>query len=390
MSWKKGLISTGDNTAHKVLIEEIEAFVTKSLYAGTVTPGANTGDGLLVGQSATENSVAETITVTCTAGGSPATFSVTGSTTGVLPTATTDTTYSESVASFVVYEGSVDFIIGDSFSFPIASGTPRWSTNRLENTPGSDYEAMLQGVGYTGTDEIFVGLKSYDGNYGIKVQGSTTFTGGYSFEDQVGASISYVPMLETTLDYWLISTDQHIKGIIKSGAVYTGFYIGYLDSNATTSQWSYPLVSGGTANSEIRYTDPSNTTLSMFWLSSASAASNVAKIQIFDGTEWLPKSFYGLSMLVWPHNGGVIPSLFNEDGSVVKFPATPIMYSSNSNPPTASQGRVAGELEGVHHISSIGSTVTTESLLIDGNNSYIITQDTNRPSILAAFHLKED
>lgn len=56
-------------TDFKDCLSQIIDFATKAFEAGAATPGSNAGDGIVYGQSASENSVVETWTLECTTGG---------------------------------------------------------------------------------------------------------------------------------------------------------------------------------------------------------------------------------------------------------------------------------------------------------------------------------
>ena len=127
MAWTKRTV-----TNHQDFLDTLRQFTQKEFAAGTVTPGTNTGDGDLYNPSASENSVAETWTITCTtAGGNDvAVFSVSGSASGAQVSATAGVPYSIDEVSFIIIAGTVDFAVSDSFSFAVASSTAEWVQDR--------------------------------------------------------------------------------------------------------------------------------------------------------------------------------------------------------------------------------------------------------------------
>jgi hypothetical protein len=132
--------------------------ITKAL--GTVTAGAgNTGNGTVSGVSlgtlaATGNYVLKCIAAATNGG----TFQVKAPDGKVLPPATVGTGYTSDHINFTVNDGSTDFVIGDSFSIPVAAGSGKVRALNLTGVDGSqdafgiavaDYDATggdLEGV----------------------------------------------------------------------------------------------------------------------------------------------------------------------------------------------------------------------------------------------------
>jgi flagellar hook protein FlgE len=84
--------------------------------AGTPAYGnTNVGNGTVTGEAATAATVAQTITMTAT---SPTQFSVVGSVSGALGTATVGTPFTSSQADFTINAGSTAFAAGDTITLP--------------------------------------------------------------------------------------------------------------------------------------------------------------------------------------------------------------------------------------------------------------------------------
>ncbi len=77
---------------------------------------SGTGNGTMTSLTGGSASIAETFTVACTVGGATGTFTVVGSTSGALASATVGTPYSTTKIAFTLNDGSTDFIIGDTFT----------------------------------------------------------------------------------------------------------------------------------------------------------------------------------------------------------------------------------------------------------------------------------
>lgn len=170
MAWKKGTA-----TDFLDFIDKIESFCTKTLFAGTVSAGGgNTGDGIVYGASATDDSVAETWTLTCTTGGGNgvAIFSVSGSVSGAQANATCGEPYSIAETSFTILGGAADFVATDSFTFAVASGTAEYTVKRGNSTGGNVSNDYLSNVEWgefdsesciVNEDVDTLGLQAYTG-----------------------------------------------------------------------------------------------------------------------------------------------------------------------------------------------------------------------------------
>lgn len=80
-----------------------------------------TGNGFMTSVTGGSASVAETFTITCTVGGPTGTFTVTGSVTGAIASATVGTPYSTNKITFSLVDGSNDFIAGDEFTVEVGA-----------------------------------------------------------------------------------------------------------------------------------------------------------------------------------------------------------------------------------------------------------------------------
>jgi flagellar hook protein FlgE len=107
-----GILSTGTLTfdGNGVLIGD-------SGGAGTPTyGGTNVGNGTVSGLAATASTVAQNITLTAT---SPTQFSVVGSVSGALGTATVGTPFTSGQLDFTINAGSIAFATGDTITVPV-------------------------------------------------------------------------------------------------------------------------------------------------------------------------------------------------------------------------------------------------------------------------------
>lgn len=110
---------TGTASDYLDLIEKLDLFLTQTGHAwGKTFTGTGTGD--LVNYLGTGGSVAETFTITAT---SATTFTVVGSVSGALASATVGTPYTSAKVAFTINAGGTAFVAGDRF---LLNTSPPW------------------------------------------------------------------------------------------------------------------------------------------------------------------------------------------------------------------------------------------------------------------------
>jgi hypothetical protein len=131
-----------------------------------------------------------------------------------------------------------------------------WTTLRYLNpTPYTDptviRELILQGVGLSGTEQIFIGFRAYQSQsadyYNLSVAGFTGYVSGNVFTSQPGYRESGLCAHNLRIDYWLAVNAQRIALALKVGTpVYELGYVGKFLPYGTPGQYPYPLAVIGT------------------------------------------------------------------------------------------------------------------------------------------------
>ena len=116
---------TGTASGYIDLLSILDTFLTATGHCWGLT-FTGTGTGRLRNYIGTASSVAETITVTAT---SSTSFTVVGSVSGSLGTATVGAQYTGTKCAFLIEAGNVAFVSGDAFQF---NTSPKWSRRRLQ------------------------------------------------------------------------------------------------------------------------------------------------------------------------------------------------------------------------------------------------------------------
>lgn len=235
-----------------------------------------------------------------------------------------------------------------------------WTSLRYD-TSTDNHELILKGVGLSGTEEIFVGFKTYQDAgadyYNISLATFTGYVSGNSFETQPGININSVPAHNVRIDYWLVINAQRILCAMKVGTpVYESFYLGKFLPYTLPSQYPYPVACCGTLNGSpaTRFSDTTH---------SFGFAGNTPAFEIRrpDGTYAAP--------YCWPWTAPMLTTTqqLRETGTV--YTLQPIVLHNNSN-------TIYGELDGVFHIS--GFSQGSENTLVIGGVTYVVIQNIYR------------
>lgn len=375
MAYVTGFVdNSGGASAHYVMLALIRHVAGGLGTVGTIG-GTRTGNGTLSAVEASATAVTETWTLTCTAtaidGG---TFSVVGSVSGNIGNATVGTPFSHTKITFLISDGAVDFANADTFTIPVTeSATPvatRWEVLRYD-TSTDNHELILKGEGLSGTEEIFVGFKTYQSAgadyYNISCATFTAYIPSSTFETQPGVNINSVPAHHIRIDYWLIVNAQRIACAMKVGTpVYESFYVGKFLPYTLPSQYPYPVACCGTLNGSpgTRYSDTAHAM-------GFSGNTPTFEIRRPDGTYASPHC--------WPWTAPMLASTqqVRETGTV--YTLQPIVLHNNSD-------TVYGELDGVFHISGFSQAV--ENTLSIGGVNYVVMQNTYRTGFNDYFALR--
>jgi len=230
--------------------DQINDFLTLAFAAATPTAGSNTGDGILFGESANNDAVAETWTFTAT---SATNFTVSGSVSGAQSAATVDLPYVNDYICCTLVAGDTAFVSGDSFTVVIAASTVQWVNQRAVagNTTDTEPEYIWKGIG-SGAEEIYIGIKMYtDWNtyYNWNIQGFTGYDSANVYESQPGYNTSTDrPTLSCSVgafSFYIVRTSEMVQIVNILGGVYAHAYLGFFDIMGADSQYPYPMIVGG-------------------------------------------------------------------------------------------------------------------------------------------------
>lgn len=137
-------------------------------------------------------------------------------------------------------------LVADGQNWDVAWEAPTGSPNETA--------IVLRGPGYTGTDNVYVGMQRVDrptpDEYEIQTVGMTGFLAGATtiFEH---ANVSPQPVRmfidSHAMTYWMVANGRRFVVVAKISTVFESMYAGLFLPYGDPTQYSYPLFIGGSA-----------------------------------------------------------------------------------------------------------------------------------------------
>lgn len=248
----------------------------------------------------------------------------------------------------------------------VASGF--WQVMRYDTT-AANRELILKGQGFTGTEEIYVGVHTYqDANadyYNLCVATFTGYVSSNTFDTQPGVRLSGVPAHNQRIDYWLSVNPQRIICCMKVGTpVYEHFYIGKFFPYARPSQYPYPMICGGMLNgaSATRFSETSH---------SMPYKGNRVNLGLRFNT-----GIY-LTPEAHPWNNGYLAGSSQLRDTNENYPLLPVILNDVNG--------IYGELDGIRYISGFNNVVENTC-----GADWVVLQDVSRTGFIDYIAFKLD
>lgn len=244
-----------------------------------------------------------------------------------------------------------------------------WTVLRYADV-SANRELILKGVGLSGTEEIFVGFRTYQdagaNYYNLLAATFIGYVAGNSFDTQPGAILSGVPAHNIRIDYWLTLNGQRIVLAMKVGTpVYESCYVGKFLPYALPTQYPYPVVCGGMLNgaAATRFSDTSH--------SMPYKGNRVNFRMRSNAGSWD-------QVYTYPWQNTTMTATRDVNGN---YPLTPVVLNDNAN-------NTYGELDGIYHISGFNNAV--ENTLVIGGVTYVVIQDVSRTGFSDYYAMRID
>lgn len=255
-----------------------------------------------------------------------------------------------------------------------------WTTLRYVNT-GLVQELILNSAGLSGTEDIYIGFRTYQSVSGDYYNILTGVFTGYvsinSFDTQPGARLSGVPCHNNAVTYFLTANAQRIAGCFKVGTpVYTHFYAGKMFPYSRPGEFPSPLVCGGMFDGAAgkRFSDgdfgfpyhgreatsPGSGVQrpSLLWLrDQAGAWRRLSHFPFYNGSAGSNTTVGGYALANYNYLSGSATARSLVPSGTNYQPQPIILYDmvSSGTSPVAYSGSVYGELDGVFQLSGFNN-----------------------------------
>lgn len=245
------------------------------------------------------------------------------------------------------------------------------------DTALANRELIMKAPGLSGTEEIYVGFRTYQDSsadyYNLLAATFTGYVAGNTFDTQPGARLSGVPAHNNRIDYWLTLNGQRIALAMKVGTpVYESAYVGKMLPYARPSQYPYPVVCAGMLSGAAT-TRFSDTVHSMPY------KGNKANMALRTNDGWVQPFCYP-----WTNNEIANTSL----SSISQMRDTGGVYHLLPIELTDYNANIWGRLDGIFYISGFNNAVEN-TLVIDGV-TYVVIQDVSRTSHIDYYAMRMD
>jgi hypothetical protein len=254
-----------------------------------------------------------------------------------------------------------------------------WETLRYDDA-AENHEWIFKAPGYTGEEEIFGGIRTYQNAnadyYNILCGAFTGYVAGNTFDTQPGGVYSGVPTHNQRIDYWININPQRVCAALKVGTpVYESLYLGKILPYARPSQYPYPLMCAGMLNgaAATRFSDTSHA------MPYKGARAN-CKLRTNDG--WIMPRVYPWSNRYTGSNPNTTDSIaYNMRDTGDVYPLLPAELHLEGI-------GILGALEGIFYITGFNNVVE-DTIRLDGVD-YIVIEDVSRTSFPDYYALRLD
>lgn len=252
-------------------------------------------------------------------------------------------------------------------------------------------ELILRAPGLAGTDQIFVGITTFENAtadyFNWRIAGFTGYNAALAFGAQPGVMQNvFLRLWNSPIPYWFVANGRRVVIVAKVSTNYMMGYLGFINPYPSPNQYPYPLAIGGdwAISPEPLLTDVawrwSNTfiTANNFPMSSSwdpgggviRANTSTLRIRRPDGTWGFMRAGSNAAYqdlddsTIWPYMAGMANLQANLGAD--QSPVFPIVLHDNTP-------EVYGELDGVFAVS--GQARASEDLIHVGADDLLMVQN---------------
>ena len=274
-------------------------------------------------------------------------------------------------------------------------GTPGWTSLRYTvGGAGLPDECILRAPGLTGTDQIFVGITTFENvtadYFNWRLAGFTGFNGALTFGTQAGVMNNvFMTLWNSPIPYWFVANGRRVVIVAKVSTSFMMGYLGFINQYPSPNQYPYPLAIGGNfaTSPEPALTDVSwrwsnagflNTNFPMatrYGPGGSVISTNTVSLRLRKTNGiWAdlaagPDGGYSDSdpYNIWPYMAGMVN--LQQNLGATQSPVLPIILHDNTP-------EVYGELDGV--VATSGQAIASQDTLTVGVDSYLVVQNVFR------------
>lgn len=275
------------------------------------------------------------------------------------------------------------------------TGTPGWTSLRYTvGGAGNPDECILKAPGLGGTDEIYVGVKTFENvtadYYNWRLGGFTGFDAGLTFAAQPGVMQNvFMTLWNSPIPYWFIANGRRVIIVTKISTNFMMGYLGFINQYPSPAQFPYPLAIGGNFAISL---EPALTSTQWRWSNATAFNFNFPMATRQNpGGGIIPANTCSLRLRktngiwadmasgdngvyqdsdinnIWPYMAGM--SNLQQNLGATQSPILPIILHDNTP-------EVYGELDGV--VATSGQAIASEDLLAVGGDNYLVVQNVFR------------
>jgi hypothetical protein len=255
-------------------------------------------------------------------------------------------------------------------------------------------ELILRAPGLAGTDQIYVGITTFENAtadyFNWRLAGFTGYNAALAFGAQPGVMQKvHLTLWNSPIPYWFVANGRRVIIVAKVSTFYMTGYLGFINQYPSPNQYPYPLIVGGNWAIDP---EPALTSVSWRWSNTfftntnfpmstswdpgggiIRANTSTLRIRKPDGTWGFMRAgsngaYQDLDdSTIWPYMAGMANLQANLGAD--QSPVFPIILHDNTP-------EVFGELDGVYATS--GQARASEDTITVGADSLLVVQNVMR------------
>lgn len=231
----------------------------------------------------------------------------------------------------------------------------------------------LRGEGSAATDEIYIGVETYEntasGYYNWRLVGSWGWRSGRAINKHPMSSglAAFAYLWNAPIPYWIVASSRRIVVVAKISTTYQTIYLGFGNPPATAEQYPYPLIIGGCGATEAQAYSATGNGNSAFW-----ANNGVSGMLSRPGGDWAPIGPYADAAT---YRCQAISAEYEGKASILSGYGGAYALDQIYLADTLRRSTYAA-LDGIYRVS--GHNNAAENIITDASINYLVVPDVYR------------